>query len=392
METATEKSVGGQAIVQVLAAVLDRLVGANHAIARTDPGQVTKFHATKAPGISILQYLERIRKYASCSNECFVLALIYIDRLIQRNNFLLTDLNVHRVVVTAILLAAKFFDDAYYNNAYYAKVGGVLVSEMNGLEVDFLFRINFSLHVTPEVFDKYRAELMVHSTTANNNTSATAMNMPQTIETQRSLPEDPQLPILPTLMTVPDTSDDPMCTVRITPPPPSDEGDSASSQVDLTASGASGVSLNHTIYAPSTAAPSIPTEFVGPSNNDTFIPMQRANSMPVDTNPVNCASNPVLLRRRQSNKSFSAPPIVTPQAPLFPALPSENSSFMAIDHQIFPVRGTSVNHHVGGFVVPCGPESKAASGLGRLAYDHTLPRDAHRLLMAGQMLAEEAKM
>jgi len=92
------------------------------------------------------------------------LALIYVDRLIQRSNFLLTDLNVHRVVITSVLLAAKFFDDAYYNNAYYAKVGGVLVSEMNGLEVDFLFRINFSLHVTPDVFDKYRAELLVHST------------------------------------------------------------------------------------------------------------------------------------------------------------------------------------------------------------------------------------
>ena len=105
----------------------------------------------------------RIHKYASCSNECFILALIYIDRLIQGNNFLLTELNVHRVVITAVLLAAKFFDDAYYNNAYYAKVGGVLVCEMNGLEVDFLFRINFSLHVTPDLFQKYRDELFSHS-------------------------------------------------------------------------------------------------------------------------------------------------------------------------------------------------------------------------------------
>ena len=76
---------------------------------------------------------------------------------------MLTELNVHRVVITAVLLAAKFFDDAYYNNAYYAKVGGVLVSEMNGLEVDFLFRINFTLHVTPEIFAKYRGELLAQS-------------------------------------------------------------------------------------------------------------------------------------------------------------------------------------------------------------------------------------
>ena len=70
---------------------------------------------------------------------------------------------MHRVIITAILLAAKFFDDAYYNNAYYAKVGGVLVSELNSLEVEFLFRINFSLRVAPDVFEKYNAELSSHA-------------------------------------------------------------------------------------------------------------------------------------------------------------------------------------------------------------------------------------
>jgi hypothetical protein len=37
---------------------------------------------------------------------------------------------------------------------------------MNGLEVDFLFRINFSLHVTPVLFQKYREELLSHSQAA----------------------------------------------------------------------------------------------------------------------------------------------------------------------------------------------------------------------------------
>jgi len=49
----------GARIVQVLAAVLDRLVTANAPVARADPGQVTKFHAMKAPAIAIQQYLER---------------------------------------------------------------------------------------------------------------------------------------------------------------------------------------------------------------------------------------------------------------------------------------------------------------------------------------------
>jgi len=163
MESTPEQVAEGLVVVRVLGAVLERLVAANANLAKLDPGQVTKFHALKAPAIGISQYLERIHKYASCSTECFILALIYIDRLIQGNNFLLTELNVHRVAITSILLAAKFFDDAYYNNAYYAKVGGVLVSEMNRLEVEFLFRINFSLHVSPELYNKYHAELSAHA-------------------------------------------------------------------------------------------------------------------------------------------------------------------------------------------------------------------------------------
>lgn len=186
MESTPHQESEGRAVCQVLAMVLERLVDASSNFVQDDT-QVTKFHALRAPAIGICQYLERINKYASCSSECFVLALIYIDRLIQRNNFVLTELNVHRVVITAVLLAAKFFDDAYYNNAYYAKVGGVLVSEMNSLEVEFLFRINFSLRVVPEVYQKYHAELVSHASSiglridpCSTDPSVLGLNVPQT--------------------------------------------------------------------------------------------------------------------------------------------------------------------------------------------------------------------
>jgi len=164
MENSPQNKSYGIAVARVLASVLERLVKENDHI---EQGPVSKFHALRVPGISIHQYLERIHRWANCSPECFVLALIYIDRLIQggssKDSFILTKLNVHRVVITSVLLAAKFFDDVYYNNAFYAKLGGVLVSEMNNLEIDFVFRINFSLHVKPEVFSKYHAELASHA-------------------------------------------------------------------------------------------------------------------------------------------------------------------------------------------------------------------------------------
>lgn len=59
MEHTPEQAAEGYVLVKVLAAVLERLVNTNAALARSDPGQVTKFHALKAPGIGVEQYLER---------------------------------------------------------------------------------------------------------------------------------------------------------------------------------------------------------------------------------------------------------------------------------------------------------------------------------------------
>ena len=85
---------------------------------------MTKFHALRVPAISVKDYLNRIFKYASCSYECFVLALIYIDRVIQRNSFVVNSLNVHRVVITSVMLAAKFFDDQVRDDKADRRRGG----------------------------------------------------------------------------------------------------------------------------------------------------------------------------------------------------------------------------------------------------------------------------
>jgi hypothetical protein len=59
MEATPEQAAEGLEVVQVLSAVLDRLVVANAPMASADPGSMTKFPAMEASGIGILQYLER---------------------------------------------------------------------------------------------------------------------------------------------------------------------------------------------------------------------------------------------------------------------------------------------------------------------------------------------
>ncbi|KAI3805993.1 hypothetical protein L1987_21881 [Smallanthus sonchifolius] len=120
----------------------------------------TVFHGSRAPTLTIQQYIDRIFKYSRCSPSCFVVAHIYIDRLIQSENIILTSLNVHRLLITSIMLATKFIDEAFFNNAYYAKVGGITRAEMNRLEMKFLFGIDFRLYVNHSTFEKYCLELM----------------------------------------------------------------------------------------------------------------------------------------------------------------------------------------------------------------------------------------
>ncbi|XP_044449913.1 cyclin-P4-1 [Triticum aestivum] len=121
---------------------------------------VSAFQGLTKPAISVGGYLERIFRFAGCSPSCYVVAYIYLDRFLRRRPALAVDsFNVHRLLITSVLTAVKFVDDICYNNAYFARVGGISLMEMNYLEVDFLFGIAFDLNVTPAVFASYCAVL-----------------------------------------------------------------------------------------------------------------------------------------------------------------------------------------------------------------------------------------
>ncbi|KAH9689197.1 Cyclin-P3-1 [Citrus sinensis] len=156
-----KKSSSSPRVLSILSSVLERSIQKNESSSKASKKKevVTIFHCLQAPSLSIRQYIERIFKYSRCSPSCFVVAYIYLDRFLQQINGCLTRLNVHRLLITSFLVAAKFVDDECYNNAYYAKIGGISTAEMNKLELNFLFTLEFKLHVTTEVFAKYCSQL-----------------------------------------------------------------------------------------------------------------------------------------------------------------------------------------------------------------------------------------
>ncbi|KAL1196817.1 Cyclin-U4-2 [Cardamine amara subsp. amara] len=148
--------------IMAIASLLQRVSEMNDDLSRPlrEHQRISAFSALTKPSISIRSYMERIFKYANCSDSCYIVAYIYLDRFIQKQPFLPIDsFNVHRLIITSVLLSAKFMDDLCYNNAYYAKVGGITTEEMNLLELDFLFGIGFQLNVTISTYNDYCSSL-----------------------------------------------------------------------------------------------------------------------------------------------------------------------------------------------------------------------------------------
>ncbi|XP_051121922.1 cyclin-U4-1 [Andrographis paniculata] len=143
-------------LISFLSSLLQSVAESNDRSPGFQPQKISVFHGLTRPTISVATYLERIFKYANCSPSCYIVAYVYLDRFTQRHPSLpINSFNVHRLLITSVMLSAKFLDDMYYNNAYYAKVGGISTTEMNFLEVDFLFGLGFHLNVTPATFQTY---------------------------------------------------------------------------------------------------------------------------------------------------------------------------------------------------------------------------------------------
>lgn len=123
--------------------------------------KITKFNSKRSPGIPIRNYIKRIGQYAKCSENCYILALIYLDKMMEKAQIFLSELNIHRLVLTGILIAIKYLDDFYYDNEYYAKVGGIPLRELNDLESEMLTTLDFRVHIKPEIFEKYKTDIEV---------------------------------------------------------------------------------------------------------------------------------------------------------------------------------------------------------------------------------------
>ncbi|ETS77494.1 hypothetical protein PFICI_11368 [Pestalotiopsis fici W106-1] len=142
-------------MVVLIANMLSELIETNDSLAMKS-GHLTRFHSRTAPGISVLDYLHRLAKHATLTPPLLLSMVYYIDRLCALYpDFTINTLTVHRFLITAATVAGKGLSDSFWNNSFYARVGGVKIAELKLLELEFLYRVDWKIIPNPEVLVAY---------------------------------------------------------------------------------------------------------------------------------------------------------------------------------------------------------------------------------------------
>lgn len=105
-------------------------------------------------------FLKNVFDVGQFHAECCVISLVYINRLIGVTTVPLTCSNYKPIVITALVLAQKVWDDTPLINADFSILYPVLtVKDINNLELQFLDLLEFKLAVSPSLYAQYYFEL-----------------------------------------------------------------------------------------------------------------------------------------------------------------------------------------------------------------------------------------
>ncbi len=115
------------------------------------------FDTNVIPNMTLYEYINRIISYSDCEENTLISALIYIDRIAKKKS--ITYLNVYKLVFTSILISIKYNEDEIYKNDFYSQIAGVSLCELNQMEYEFFFLVDFNIYINESIFMKYKYAL-----------------------------------------------------------------------------------------------------------------------------------------------------------------------------------------------------------------------------------------
>eukprot|EP01088_Endostelium_zonatum_P018725 TRINITY_DN6106_c0_g1_i1.p1 TRINITY_DN6106_c0_g1~~TRINITY_DN6106_c0_g1_i1.p1 ORF type:complete len:433 (-),score=103.02 TRINITY_DN6106_c0_g1_i1:44-1342(-) len=108
----------------------------------------------------IYRFIEKIFTTEKLPSEVSILSLVYIERLITKSGITLHQSNWRRVLLAALMLGSKVWEDqAVWNVDFLSVYPGADVSDFNALEKTLLEKIQYNVTLTGGVYAKYYFEL-----------------------------------------------------------------------------------------------------------------------------------------------------------------------------------------------------------------------------------------
>lgn len=131
-----------------------------------------KFPITKAkpdarrmPDVEVIyKYLAMIFKAERLDAECGIMCLAYIERMITLTGLTLDPINWRRIVLSALILASKVWEDqSVWNVDFLPVFDNLTAADLNKLERQFLALLQYNVSLTASLYAKYYFELRTFS-------------------------------------------------------------------------------------------------------------------------------------------------------------------------------------------------------------------------------------
>ena len=119
---------------------------------------INAFNSKEFIDIPIYEFLTRIIMYFNCQDSSLIISLIYLDKLIMKN-INTNKYNIYQLLFTCLLISVKYNEDNIYKNNYYSEIIGITLEELNLLEYNLYYLLDFNAYIKNETYEYYKKGL-----------------------------------------------------------------------------------------------------------------------------------------------------------------------------------------------------------------------------------------